>query len=196
MDHFSARDLLSSYLDGEVPAGTRAQVADHLEQCPECRDELADLRHLKALLQAVPAVEPPRSFVLSPTVATTRPGWLRPVRYATAVAAVLLIALLAGDLISQSFPPAPRLAASSRAVTATPAGPPGTSIGPAEVVPTVAGAAAQRDMSRPEPTAPATTVEDARPPSGFRIAELVVLLALLGLGTAWLVGWSRARSTP
>ncbi len=40
----------------------RAQFARHLEQCPECQAEVADLREAAALLSLTTAVEPPASM--------------------------------------------------------------------------------------------------------------------------------------
>lgn len=47
--------LLGAYLLGGLDAGDRAMFESHLGQCRECRDELAGLETLPALLDALPA---------------------------------------------------------------------------------------------------------------------------------------------
>jgi anti-sigma factor RsiW len=194
VDHLQARDLLNGYLDGDLPASSSAQVAQHLEACPECRAELADLRRLKAWLQAVPEVEPPRSFVLTRGQAET-PRWLRMVRYATAVAAILLVALLTGDVMSQGLPPsnpAPKTVTSSQRVTATQTSEAAAPFSEPQVAPTVAGAKAT-DPNAPFLEAGSSSPEERRPPPGIRVAEAAVLIVLTGLAAAWLLGWLTRR---
>lgn len=41
---FSAEDL-SAFLDDELPAGRRAQVAEHLRSCAPCAKQLEQLKH-------------------------------------------------------------------------------------------------------------------------------------------------------
>ena len=99
--HQRWRRDLSPYLDGRL--GPRRQVAleRHLAGCILCQEELAGLRNVIAMLRQVPQVEVPRSFALSqrPSVELPRRTWyFRPVQYATAVAAVLLVAVMVGDL--------------------------------------------------------------------------------------------------
>jgi len=57
-----ARDLLSLYIDGELPAAERARLEDHLEQCDECRCELAELQALVSALGALPREPLPAEF--------------------------------------------------------------------------------------------------------------------------------------
>lgn len=51
-------ELLSAYLDGELPAGREREVEEHLAACPGCRAELDGLRsvvdHLRRLERAAP----------------------------------------------------------------------------------------------------------------------------------------------
>ena len=98
--HARLRELLSAYIDGEVSASETLRVEEHLARCQECRDELASLRSTVGLLRRLPELAVPRSFALSeapqrrptPTIVWTA-------RLATSAAAVLLVALLLGDIV-------------------------------------------------------------------------------------------------
>lgn len=107
-----ADELLSAYLDGEVTAQERAQVERALAQDPETAWRLESLQQTVTLVKALPRVNLPRSFTLReadvmPTrgAAETATPWWRslfaPVllRNATAIAALLLMVFLAGDLM-------------------------------------------------------------------------------------------------
>jgi putative zinc finger protein len=51
MDHGYFRDRLSAYIDQELtPEETRA-LAEHLEECAECREELAKLKEIERLVE-------------------------------------------------------------------------------------------------------------------------------------------------
>ena len=52
-------DLLSAYLDGELPAGDGRRVEDHLEACPSCRAELASLHRVVESLRRLERTAPP-----------------------------------------------------------------------------------------------------------------------------------------
>jgi anti-sigma factor RsiW len=62
MNHHRAGQLLSAYLDGELPSPDAAAVQEHLMDCSACRDAYADLRATKGLLGALPVAEPPAEF--------------------------------------------------------------------------------------------------------------------------------------
>ena len=49
---------LSAYMDGELDASLHREIADHLKQCPECREELEELSGADTLLRGLPAVQP------------------------------------------------------------------------------------------------------------------------------------------
>ncbi len=102
--------LLSPYIDGQIGSSERDRVESHLEECQVCSRELDSLRATVNLLHRVAVVSPPRSFALAEveakrrTAALTReaPQWRRvpalgALRVATAVAALLLVFVLAGD---------------------------------------------------------------------------------------------------
>jgi anti-sigma factor RsiW len=54
------RELLGVYVVGAIEPGERALVDAHLSQCYECREELAGLARLTALMHRVPAAEAER----------------------------------------------------------------------------------------------------------------------------------------
>lgn len=102
--------LLSPYIDGQIGSSERDRVESHLEECQVCRRELDSLRATVNLLHRVAVVSPPRSFALAEVEAKRRPAtltreapqWRRvpalgALRVATAVAALLLVFVLAGD---------------------------------------------------------------------------------------------------
>jgi predicted anti-sigma-YlaC factor YlaD len=102
--------LLSPYIDGQIGSSERDNVESHLEECQICLRELESLRATVNLLHRVAVVSPPRSFALAEVDAKRRPAalkreapqWRRvpalgALRVATAVAALLLVFVLAGD---------------------------------------------------------------------------------------------------
>ncbi|MGH2558900.1 MAG: anti-sigma factor family protein [Thermomicrobiales bacterium] len=103
--HLSA-DNLNAYFDGELSAAARSHAESHLQSCAACRRDLADLRTTVTLLRGLPEQRPRRSFLLSPELArTSRTSWflrlmpsLPALRTATAVVAMLLVAVIAGDV--------------------------------------------------------------------------------------------------
>lgn len=65
------RAQLSALVDGELSRDERAELERHLPTCPECQEELARLRRVRALLGALPTPAVPRSFALPPGTPTT-----------------------------------------------------------------------------------------------------------------------------
>lgn len=126
--HEWVEDSLSAYLDGELSAQEKASVEEHLEKCRDCSDSLSTLRQTVALLKELPAVPAPRSFALRPTVVKPKvraapPSWgYGLLKGSTALAALLLILLIGGEVATQfmvGFPigaPAPVPPAQERAV--------------------------------------------------------------------------------
>ncbi len=122
--HARLRELLSAYIDGEVSASETSRVEEHLAGCQECRDELASLRSTVDLLRRLPELAAPRSFALSeapqrrptPTIVWTA-------RLATSAAAVLLVALLLGDIVGLLGQQRTLEDAASRAEVQAPAAP-------------------------------------------------------------------------
>ena len=60
------RQLLGVYVVGAIDPAERADVDEHLAECPSCRDELAGLAGLPAMLSRVPAADVER-LSLAPT---------------------------------------------------------------------------------------------------------------------------------
>ncbi|MEM7048983.1 MAG: anti-sigma factor [Acidobacteriota bacterium] len=59
MSGHASLELLSAYLDGELPANTRRRVERHVADCPSCRTELASLRRVVGRLQHLERAAPP-----------------------------------------------------------------------------------------------------------------------------------------
>ena len=69
------RELLGVYVVGAVEPGERAAVDAHLSQCYECREELAGLAPLPALLHRVPLADAERIMLASqPPADATEPS--------------------------------------------------------------------------------------------------------------------------
>ncbi|MDA8234496.1 MAG: DUF4349 domain-containing protein [Clostridia bacterium] len=56
------KELLSCYIDGVLEDKEMKEVESHLEQCPYCRQELAELKASLALVHQGGEVEPPEGF--------------------------------------------------------------------------------------------------------------------------------------
>lgn len=104
-EHEWAEESLSAYIDGELSAKEIARVEKHLQECQACTDNLVTLRQTVALLKELPTVPAPRSFALRPAPvrpkarAAAAPGWgYGLLKGATALAALLLVVLISGDL--------------------------------------------------------------------------------------------------
>ncbi len=100
MSHERVRELLSVYLDSQLPVDQRTLLEHHLQQCGECSQELVALRTTRQLLRNLPPVRLPRSFTLE---AAPRPVplprgffWLRA---ATAVGAAAFAVLLVAPAV-------------------------------------------------------------------------------------------------
>ena len=96
-------ELLSAYVDGEVTAEEAREVEDLLETSEGARRELAELQATVDLVRGLPELEPPRSFALDAAPEKRWTPWWPSVRttgLATSVAAMLLVALVAGDMLN------------------------------------------------------------------------------------------------
>ncbi|MDY6893073.1 MAG: anti-sigma factor, partial [Chloroflexota bacterium] len=74
--HQQVTDLIPPYHDGELSAVQRMQVELHLRTCATCREQLAQLKALSALLTATPVeVEATEEFWerLAPRLPAPRP---------------------------------------------------------------------------------------------------------------------------
>jgi anti-sigma factor RsiW len=89
-------ELRSAYVDGALSNADREKLLAHLVGCPDCRDEVADLRAVRDLLGRARAEEAPEAPDLSARLVSiagteaTEPLWTRPFRRAPGgVSAVL-----------------------------------------------------------------------------------------------------------
>lgn len=110
-EHERVEELLSAYIDGELSVEEATLVEKHLRECSACAQDLETLHQTVNLVRQLPAVSPPHSFTISHLVVPERTwawGYVY-LRGATALAALLFIVLLAGDLGFQ-YLWAPRMA--------------------------------------------------------------------------------------
>ncbi len=59
MDHATVRSLLSAYLDGAVSPAEKNVIEEHLENCADCRRELAELEKTVLRIRGFGEEEPP-----------------------------------------------------------------------------------------------------------------------------------------
>ena len=52
-------ELISAYLDGELTAAERGELAGHVSTCGRCAAELRDLQRVRAAVRALPVLELP-----------------------------------------------------------------------------------------------------------------------------------------
>jgi hypothetical protein len=127
-------ELLSAYLDGEVTPEERTLVERTVASSSEVAWRLDALRQTVALMGQLPRVPLPRSFTLgeadirpTPRVGHDAPRWwhalLNPVflRNATAVATMLFLVVLVGNVMLSSLAPAAPAPASATVVVQAPA---------------------------------------------------------------------------
>jgi len=102
-DTCSARFVrqLDRLLDGDLRPRQQRQLEQHLQTCPHCQERLRELKAVRALLKRSPPVAPPRSFTLCERDVATyrRVLWYPALRSATAVLAVLVVALFVVGLV-------------------------------------------------------------------------------------------------
>lgn len=104
-EHELCQESLSAFLDGELTPRERSRVQGHLEECSACRADLESLRRTVSLLRAAPVIRPPRSFVLPAAEGARQKHVLRRrlsyayLQGATAVATVLLVLVVSGDVL-------------------------------------------------------------------------------------------------
>jgi anti-sigma factor RsiW len=98
------RERLSAWLDGELTAEERREVAAHLEGCAECRRELAALERLDAALGSLEAPTPARlaDRVLDRVQPRRRYWW-----QSLAMAASLVLGIVLGGTLARDFYPYP-----------------------------------------------------------------------------------------
>lgn len=199
-DHDRAQSLFSAYLDGRLTPQEMAWLEGHLRICgATCPQDLETLRRTVQLMRELPPVKPPRPFTLRPEMAAARQvptrGWMQVyLPRATALAAMLLFLLVAGDLGLSFYYSAP-------APLAAPAVAPEMETVPADRG--FGGEVTPEPGATPTPEAEALTQEapvEAAPPvhpfaSIFRTLEAVTLGILLILGFLTVgLAWRNQRS--
>ena len=129
------RQALGVYVLGAIDPAERAQVDEHLATCPDCREELASLAGLPAMLRKVPvmeaerlaaaeaeldALEMPSEQMLTSLVERTsnvrRMDRIHRWRRLAAAAAVVLVALGGGAAIATALQPGTHPSGPSAAV--------------------------------------------------------------------------------
>jgi hypothetical protein len=111
-------EQLSAYLDGQLNETEKRQIESRLSSEPELREKYDGLWKTKQLFSRLPRVRAPRSFILTPEMVKVRKA-KRPftvtIRWATSVAAILLVVmfgaefLLGNPLMARSAAPAEQM---------------------------------------------------------------------------------------
>jgi hypothetical protein len=115
------RQALGVYVLGAIDPAERAEVDEHLAACPECREELASLAGLPALLRKVPIIEaerlaapeqdlelagvPSAEMLTSLIARTTNVRRIHRWRSVAAAAAVAIVALGGGVAVANALQP-------------------------------------------------------------------------------------------
>jgi anti-sigma factor RsiW len=104
MDHKGARGELQAYLDGTLPPEFARAVRAHMDECADCRAELALLREVDQALRAWPLLPEPEGLaarvMAEVRAATPPPPWVAPWPWLRAHwSEVLLGAALAATIV-------------------------------------------------------------------------------------------------
>lgn len=92
--------MLAAYVDGELDVNDRRSVEELMENAPAYAQEVEELRALKRWLHDLPSPAPRRLFTLDPLTAPQPRRLVFPtLRWATAIAAVLLMLTVSADVI-------------------------------------------------------------------------------------------------
>jgi anti-sigma factor RsiW len=125
-----AGDALGALLDGELDAADEVAVHAHLEGCPSCTAELAQVRAARSWVRALPAVEPPFGFY-ERLLAPRRRRWAAASMAAAAVAS--LVAVVAMPPREDPVRPPVASLVRTHAITASVDGDPVSQLAPAGV---------------------------------------------------------------
>jgi len=110
-EHEYVDERLSAYLDGELAPQERSVVERHLAGCPDCQWNLETLRQTVQWTRQLPTVPVPRVFTIPlPAQPQPTPRWrwsLPLLQGATALVALLLVFVVAGDLLLGGALPLP-----------------------------------------------------------------------------------------
>jgi len=95
---------LSAYLDEQLSSRQHARLAARLQREPKLQAALDELRQTRAILRSAPKFRAPRNFMVTPEMAGQHPGsrirWYPAFQFASALASLLFILVVAGDLFS------------------------------------------------------------------------------------------------
>jgi hypothetical protein len=109
-EHAYVEERLSPYLDGELTPQEQSTVERHLAICPDCQWNLETLRQTVQWTRQLPTVPVPRVFTIPapvrPERAPRRLWGLPALQGATALVALLLFFVVAGDILLTGFLPA------------------------------------------------------------------------------------------
>lgn len=107
-EHRHFEEQLSAYLDGELLPREQEAVEQHLSTCPACRWHLKTLRQTVQWTSELPMVRVPRAFTIPVPAraapAARRRGFLPVLQMATALVALFLFFVIAGDAMLTGFP--------------------------------------------------------------------------------------------
>lgn len=119
-NHLPTRDLelLSAYLDDELSARDLARLLPRLEREPGLKQALEEMKAVVQQLGSLPKALLPRSFTLTPEIAgiRSRPRAYPVFQFATALAAIVFVALVGVDTFTGQFSMVSRAAMMSDAV--------------------------------------------------------------------------------
>ena len=62
MDCDKVKQLLSSYIDGELNEEEKIEFDNHIAQCSSCKEEFNDILKVLDILHSIPEVEPNTLF--------------------------------------------------------------------------------------------------------------------------------------
>lgn len=100
--HTWVDERLSDFIDNQLAPAERARVENHLAGCAQCRASLESMRWTIALVKQAPAPVTNRSFLLPVPARREQSSFAFGfARFATALATLLLCAVIGIDLISQ-----------------------------------------------------------------------------------------------
>lgn len=104
----SPRDLqlISEYLDGALSPKERSRLQARLRTTPELQEAYEGLLRTRHVLHSLPVRRVPRNFTLTPAMvgrqAAALPQAFPVLRFASVLAVILLVVVLAGDLVASS----------------------------------------------------------------------------------------------
>jgi anti-sigma factor RsiW len=104
----SPRDVeaLSAYLDGELTSAQKRKLESRLAGDARLRAALEELRATRRVLRQTPKLRAPRNFTLTPQMADIREKssrMLPTMQWVSALASILFVITVAGDLLSSSL---------------------------------------------------------------------------------------------